>query len=72
MIFWVVAVNPPGPDQAKVALGAFVVDVTCTVVTVQVSEPPEVAVAVGGVVFWVTAATAVAEQPFAVEVIVTV
>ena len=64
--------NPPGPDQPKVALGALVVEVTCTVVAVQVSGPLGVAVAVGGVVFAVTTAVALAVQPLTVLVTTTV
>ena len=71
-MFCVAAVKPPGPDQAKVALGALVVAATCTVVVVQVRVPLGVAVAVGGVVFCTTVATAVAVQLLAVEVMVTV
>ena len=71
-MFCVLAVNPPGPVQLKVAFGALVVAVTGIVVVVQVSGPAGATAAVGGVMFWTTVATAVAVQPVPVEVIVTV
>ena len=72
MIFWVVALSPPGPDQAKVAGLALVPAATCTEVVLQVNDPLGVALAVGGVVFPVTMALAVLVQPFTVLVTVTV
>ena len=72
LIFGVVAVNPPGPVQEKVAGEALVVVATCTLVALQVKGPAGTAEAVGGVLFCSTVATAVAEQPVDVEVIVTI
>ena len=54
------------------AFGALVADVTGTEVVVQVSDPPGVAVAVGGVTFVVTIAVAVLVQPLVGLLTVTV
>ena len=71
-MFCVVAVNPPGPAQLKVAFVALVVVVTTTEVVVQVSGPLGVVLTLGGVLFCTTVATALAVQPVPGEVTVTV